>query len=56
MYKPIPEEVTLLVKAILINIPSILVIKPPIIKIIVDLIKLFFIFKYMYCCFGLEMS
>ena len=45
-----------LVSIILMNMPSILVKKPPIIKIMVDLIKLFFIIDYMYDGFGLEIS
>lgn len=44
LYKPIPSVPTVLVKAILIIIESIFVIKPPIIKIIVDLIKVFFMY------------
>ena len=42
IYCPIPSVDTTLVKTILITILSILVIKPPIIKIIVDLINLLF--------------
>lgn len=44
LYNPIPSVPTDLVNAILIIIDSIFVIKPPIINIIVDLIKLFFIY------------
>lgn len=46
-YKPIPSKEIVLVKTILINIPNILVKKPPNINMIIDLIKLFFIIKYM---------
>ena len=44
---PIPLVEMVRVKIILINIPNILLIKPPTIRIMVDLIKLFFIIKYM---------
>ena len=47
IYSPIPSVDTVLVKTILIIIPRILVINPPIIRIIVDLINLFFIIIYM---------
>ena len=50
IYSPIPSVDTTLVKTILITILNILVINPPIIKIIVDLINLLFIvspIKYM---------
>ena len=53
---PIPVVDMVLVSTIFINIPSILVSKPPIIRIMVDLIKLFFIIKYMYQLKGLEIS
>ena len=43
LYNPIPLVPILLVNAILIIMANILVIKPPITKIIVDFIKLFFI-------------
>lgn len=44
---PIPVVEIVRVRIIFINIPKILVRKPPMIKIMVDLIKLFFIIKYM---------
>ena len=46
-YIPIPSVLIALVSAILIIIPNILAINPPNINIIVDFIKLFFIFNYM---------
>ena len=42
-----PSVPIVLVRTILIAIPSILVIRPPIINIIVDLTNLFFIINYM---------
>ena len=53
---PIPLVLIVLVNTIFINMPNILVRKPPIIRIIVDLINLFFIIKYMYKSRGLEMA
>ena len=44
MYSPIPSVGNNLLVIILINIPSILVINPPIIRIKVDFINVFFIF------------
>lgn len=46
-YIPIPSVEIALVRAIFIIIPNTLVIRPPNINIIVDLIKLFFILIYM---------
>ena len=48
-YVPIPSVFIALVKLIFIIIPNILVMKPPIIKIIVDFINLFFIIKIYDC-------
>lgn len=44
LYSPIPLVPTVLVRAIFIIIDNIFVINPPIIKIIVDFIKLFFMY------------
>ena len=51
-----PSFPIVLVNTILINIPKILVINPPIINIIVDLINLFFILKYMKRCIKKEIK
>ena len=50
---PIPLVEIVLVKVIFIIMPKILLMNPPMIKIIVDLIKLFFIIQYMLFLDGL---